>query len=58
MGKASGHASLGRRSAELTEHLLRESFDVLALQEVYIYSDTPRLPGYVCHLSATSCRLR
>lgn len=49
---------LGPRHAELAEQLLREHFDVLALQETNVCGSTLRLPGYVCHASATSCSLR
>lgn len=49
--------SLRRRQAELCLHLLQEDYDVLALQEVYVTAGALRLPGYVGHLSTTSCTL-
>ncbi|KAL1442874.1 hypothetical protein MTO96_030576 [Rhipicephalus appendiculatus] len=46
--------SLRRRQANLSLHLLRSEYDVLALQEVYAAAAGLRLPGYVGHSSRTS----
>ena len=48
---------LGRRRDDLTEHLLRSDYDVLALQEVYARAEDLRLQGYVGYSSRTSCTL-
>lgn len=47
--------SLRRRQADLSMHLLRNEYDVLALQEVYAAAANLRLPGYVGYSSLTSC---
>lgn len=49
---------LGPCNAELADHLLREQLDVAALREAYVFVGCLHLPGYVCHPSTTSCRLR
>ena len=46
---------LRRRHSELKERLQQDEFDVLVLQEVYITSESLRLPGYVGYCSTTSC---
>lgn len=48
---------LRTRHAELREHLLRQDFDVLALQEVNAVAEDLRLPGFLGYSGVFTCPL-